>query len=116
MDRALLYDRIERRVDMMLADGLAEEVRRLLDSGLPADCQAMKGLGYKELVPYLRGECTLQEAVYQIKLGTRHYAKRQLTWFRHEKDILWADPTREDALARIEDWFVYGKGLESNDH
>ena len=112
MDRALLYERVERRVDQMLAQGLAEEVRRLLDSGVPADCQAMKGLGYKELVPYLRGECTLQEATYAVKLGTRHYAKRQLTWFRHEPDILWVDPTKEDAVDRLERWYLYGKGNE----
>lgn len=106
MDRAVLYARIEKRVDMMLEEGLVDEVRRLLASGIPADCQAMKGLGYKELIPYLRGECSLEDAVYAIKLGTRHYAKRQLTWFRHEPDVYWVDPLQPDALDRLEHWYT----------
>ncbi len=81
-DRALLYDRIERRVDMMLADGLLEETRALLDAGVfERSPTAAAAIGYKELLPYLRGECSLADAVTELKTATRRYAKRQLTWF-----------------------------------
>lgn len=110
MDRATLYSRIERRVDLMLEQGLVDEVRGLLDSGVSAEAQAMKGLGYKELVPYLRGECSLDEAVYEMKLGTRHYAKRQLTWMRREEDVCWVDSLAPDAYERLESWFLSGEG------
>ena len=109
MDREILYQRIEKRVDMMLEAGLLDEVRGLLDSGVPADAQAMKGLGYKELVPYLRGEITLDEAVYELKLGTRHYAKRQLTWMRREEDVLGVDSLSTDAYDQLEAWFTQGE-------
>ncbi|MBE5802918.1 MAG: tRNA (adenosine(37)-N6)-dimethylallyltransferase MiaA [Clostridiales bacterium] len=109
MDREKLYQRIEKRVDMMLEAGLIGEVRALLESGVPADAQAMKGLGYKELVPYLRGECTLDKAVYELKLGTRHYAKRQLTWMRREEDVLWVDSLQPDAYEKLEAWFMQGE-------
>ena len=109
MDRETLYARIERRVDQMVADGLAEEVRRLLDQGVPATAQAMMGLGYKEMVPYVRGEGTLEEAVAAIKLGTRHYAKRQLTWMRREEDVLWVDGLAADAYEKLERWYTEGE-------
>ena len=111
MDRALLYQRIEKRVDLMLEAGLVDEVRQLLAAGVPADAQALKGLGYKELIPYLSGECTLEEAVYELKLGTRHYAKRQLTWMRREEDVLWVDSLQPDAYEQLEHWFVQGEKL-----
>ena len=109
MDRAILYQRIEKRVDMMMEAGLMDEVRSLLESGVPADAQALKGLGYKELIPYLRGECSLDEAVYELKLGTRHYAKRQLTWMRREENVLWVDSLQPDAYTRLENWFTKGE-------
>ena len=109
MDRALLYARIEKRVDLMLASGLAQEVRGLLDSGVSPDAQAMKAIGYKELVPYVRGECTLEEAVYLLKLNTRHYAKRQLTWMRREEDVLWVDALADDAYQTLEQWYTQGE-------
>lgn len=109
MDRSTLYQRIEKRVDMMLDAGLADEVRSLLESGVPADAQALKGIGYKEMIPYLRGECTLDEAVYELKLGTRHYAKRQLTWMRREEDVLWVDSLSDDAYNQLETWFLQGE-------
>lgn len=90
-DRSLLYDRIEKRVDEMLAKGLVEEVKGLVEKGCTRDMVAMQGLGYKEIVDYLEGRCTLEEAVYVIKRDTRHFAKRQLTWFRREKDVIWVD-------------------------
>ena len=81
-DRALLYDRIERRVDIMLEDGLLTETRTLLDAGVfERSPTAAAAIGYKELLPYLRGEGTLDEAVTELKIATRRYAKRQLTWF-----------------------------------
>ena len=90
-DRARLYDRIDRRVDIMLADGLVEEVRRLKDMGYHRGLVSMQGLGYKEILSFLEGECSLEEAVYLIKRDSRHFAKRQLTWFRREKDVIWID-------------------------
>lgn len=90
-DRKALYDRIDRRVDKMMEQGLLEEVRRLKDRGLPGDSVSMQGLGYKELFAYLEGEYPLEEAVRIIKRDTRHFAKRQLTWFRRERDVVWID-------------------------
>lgn len=88
-DRPSLYDRIDRRVDNMLELGLVEEVRRLKAMGCHRGCVSMQGLGYKELLAYLDAEITLEEAVYRIKRDTRHFAKRQLTWFRREKNVIW---------------------------
>lgn len=109
MDRAVLYQRIEQRVDQMLRDGLVNEVKDLLDRGVPATAQAMKGLGYKEMVPYLRGEYDLDKAVYELKLGTRHYAKRQLTWMRREENVLWVDNLEKSAYERLKDWYTRGE-------
>jgi tRNA dimethylallyltransferase len=94
MDRALLYKRIELRIDQMLNEGLVEEVRQLLDRGFSKELVAMQGLGYKEIISYLEGECSLTEAITLLKRDTRHYAKRQLSWFRHMKDIHWIDVTK----------------------
>ncbi len=88
-DRKTLYDRIDRRVDQMFADGLETEVQCLLDSGVPAKCTAMQAIGYKETAAALRGECTRQQAIDAIKQGSRRYAKRQLTWFRRNENIRW---------------------------
>ena len=90
-DRKALYERIDRRVDKMMEQGLLEEVRRLKDRGLPRDSVSMQGLGYKELFAYREGEYPLEEAVRIIKRDTRHFAKRQLTWFRRERDVVWID-------------------------
>lgn len=88
-DRENLYRRIEERVDRMLEEGLVEEVRGLMDRGCHRDMVSMQGLGYKEILDFLAGEITLEEAVYRIKIGTRHFAKRQLTWFRRESGVIW---------------------------
>lgn len=109
MDREKLYQRIEKRVDLMLEAGLVQEVRDLQNSGIPADAQALKGLGYKEIIPYLRGEWTLDKAIYELKLGTRHYAKRQLTWMRREEDVCWVDSLSENAYEQLEKWFTQGE-------
>jgi tRNA dimethylallyltransferase len=93
MDRALLYKRIEERVDSMIEAGLVQEVRALLAAGCPKDTVSMTGLGYKEIVSYLEGELSLEAAVILLKRNTRRYAKRQLSWFRHMKQIHWVDMT-----------------------
>lgn len=90
-DRSRLYERIDLRVDRMLEDGLIEEVTRLKEMGYTKDMVSMQGLGYKEILDYLDGNLTLDEAVYILKRDTRHFAKRQLTWFRREKEVLWID-------------------------
>ncbi|HHV99478.1 MAG TPA: tRNA (adenosine(37)-N6)-dimethylallyltransferase MiaA [Clostridiaceae bacterium] len=91
MDRAKLYDRINKRVDVMLENGLVDEVKKLVELGYDKNAIAMQGLGYKEILAYLRGECTLAEAVEILKRETRRYAKRQITWFKRIKDVFWID-------------------------
>lgn len=90
-DRELLYENIDRRVDEMIANGLVEEVKRLREAGCHRGQVSMQGLGYKEILSYLDGEISLERAVYLIKRDTRHFAKRQLTWFRREKEIIWVN-------------------------
>lgn len=89
--RQRLYGRIDRRVDEMLSEGLQGEVERLKARGYTRDMVSMQGLGYKEMLDYLDGRCTLEEAVTVIKRDTRHFAKRQLTWFKRERDVVWLD-------------------------
>ena len=88
-ERSRLYERIDRRVDEMMEAGLEEEVRRLRDKGYTRELVSMQGLGYKEILDYLEGDCTREEAVYRIKRDTRHFAKRQITWFKRERDVIW---------------------------
>ncbi len=88
-DRAKLYERIDQRVDLMLEAGLVEEVKQLLAMGCRRESTAMQGLGYKEIIDYLQGEIDLERAIYLIKRDTRHFAKRQLTWFKREKEVVW---------------------------
>ncbi len=88
-DRDKLYARIEQRVDIMLKNGLEDEVYHLLEKGCARDMVSMQGLGYKEMIDYLEGKITLEEAIYIIKRDTRHFAKRQITWFKREKDVIW---------------------------
>ena len=90
-DREHLYQRIDKRVDIMLSNGLVEEVKRIKDMGYSRDMVSMQGLGYKEILDYLDGKCTLEEAIYILKRETRHFAKRQLTWFRREREVIWFD-------------------------
>lgn len=93
-ERSLLYQRIEKRVDEMISNGLVEEVKELVEKGCKRDMVSMQGLGYKEIVDYLEGSCSLEEAIYVIKRDTRHFAKRQLTWFKREKEVIWIDKDR----------------------
>lgn len=88
-DRPVLYQRINQRVEEMIADGLADEVQKLLLSGLPPDSNCWQAIGYKEMLPYLRGEAGLAEITVNIQQATRRYAKRQLTWFRKMHDLNW---------------------------
>ena len=90
-DRAALYERIDRRVDQMMEQGLVDEVKRLKEMGCTRNMVAMQGLGYKEILDYLDDKITLEEAVYIIKRDTRHFAKRQLTWFKRERDVRFID-------------------------
>jgi tRNA dimethylallyltransferase len=90
-DRATVYERIDRRVDIMINQGLLEEVKALKDMGYHKKMVSMQGLGYKEILDYLDGVYSLDEAIYIIKRETRHFAKRQLTWFRREREVCWID-------------------------
>ena len=90
-ERSRIYEKIDQRVDLMMEQGLLDEVRYLKERGVRKDSTAMQGLGYKELYAYLEGEYPLDEAVRIIKRDTRHFAKRQLTWFKRERDVIWAD-------------------------
>lgn len=101
-ERERLYKRIEARVDAMMEEGLLDEVRLLKERGATKEMVSMQGLGYKEILAYLDGEISLERAVYLIKRDTRHFAKRQLTWFRRERDVIWFDKEQyayqEDAI------------------
>ena len=91
LPREILYDRINRRVDIMRDSGLVDEVRHLMDKGCTKDMVSMQGLGYKEVIDALEGNITIDEAFDRIKQETRHFAKRQFTWFRREKDVTWLE-------------------------
>lgn len=105
MERSRLYERINIRVNEMVHKGLAEEVKGLLLRGIPEDAQSMSGLGYKEMIPYIHGLCSLEEAVGKIQTGTRHYAKRQMTFLRREESIRYVDTGRETAYEEIHRYF-----------
>ena len=103
--REALYAEIDHRVDRMMEEGLLDEVRKLKEMGCTPEMTSMQGLGYRELLGFLNGETDLPEAVRLIKQNTRHYAKRQLTWFRREKDVIWLSAegrTREELIADIQ--------------
>ena len=101
-ERSRLYQQIEQRVDQMMEQGLLEEVRALQAMGYHRGMVSMQGLGYKELLAYLDSECSLKEAIAVIKRDTRHFAKRQITWFKREKDVIWLNKQefgyQEDAI------------------
>ena len=88
-ERQRLYERIEKRIDLMIEEGLLNEVKALYEEGYTRDMVSMQGLGYKEILDYLDGKLTLDEAIYILKRDTRHFAKRQITWFKREKDVCW---------------------------
>ena len=110
-----LYDRIDRRVDIMVQQGLFDEVRALLAAGVPADCTAMQAIGYKEAVAAVRGEAAPQDAVAAIQLASRRYAKRQLTWLRRDQDLFWLRHEKTpdmDRACRLSTQFLSARGIE----
>ena len=98
-DRAELYRRIDLRVDVMLKMGLLDEIKQLLSQGIPENCTAMQAIGYKEFVAALRGQGTIEDAAVQVQQSSRRYAKRQLTWFRRNKNMHWLIRDREEILS-----------------
>lgn len=114
MDRAWLYERIEQRVDIMFDKGLVKEVRKLKEMGYGKNLTSMQGLGYKEIFAYFRGEATLEEAKFIIKRDTRHYAKRQITWFKRLENINWLDVdknTETGDLAKNIEYSIASSGI-----
>ncbi|WP_276929712.1 tRNA (adenosine(37)-N6)-dimethylallyltransferase MiaA [Herbinix luporum] len=105
-DRTKLYEAINQRVDIMIEKGLVNEVRQLLDMGYNKEMVSMQGLGYKELIDYLEDNCSLDEAIYRLKRDTRHYAKRQLTWFKREKDVTWVNKDEFSSEDEILDFML----------
>ena len=101
MDRTQLYARINRRVTDMITGGLEAEVKSLLEEGVPEDAQSMNGLGYKEMIPVVRGECSIEDAAERIRTGTRHYAKRQMTFLRREESIRYVRSDEDNAMEQI---------------
>ena len=102
MERQKLYARIEQRIDLMMEAGLLDEVKKLLDMGYDGNLVSMQGLGYKEFLPYFAGEISLEKAVEDLKIGTRHFAKRQLTWFRRQLEGLWIDLSEIDKQTALQ--------------
>lgn len=93
-ERNVIYDNIEKRVDLMISEGLIDEVKALLDNGVKRDRVSMQGLGYKEIAAFLDNEITLEDAIYILKRDTRHFAKRQITWLKREPDVVWFDKSK----------------------
>lgn len=114
MDRERLYNRINRRVDIMLEKGLIDEVIKLKNMRYNSNMQSMKGIGYKEILYYLDGEISLQKAIEMIKQGSRNYAKRQLTWFRKDKRVKWIDKDKFNNEDEIVDFIVNNLKAHSN--
>ncbi len=123
-DREKLYRKINARVDAMIEQGLVEEVSRLAAAGCTRDMVSMQGLGYKEILEYLDGHITLDDAIYLIKRDTRHFAKRQLTWFRRERDVIWVEKPEVDYDNKMIDELIVeymisvlqDKGIIRKDH
>lgn len=114
--RDILYDRINQRVDKMVEEGLVEEVKSLKNAGLSIENISMQGIGYKEILEYLDGEITLDEAIDNIKQNTRHMAKRQVTWFKREKDVIYINPFEFENNEKIVDYMVEKIDTERKDN
>ena len=104
MDRKKLYDRINKRVDIMIEQGLIDEVKAILNMGYNKNLTSLQGIGYKEIIMYLDNLCTKDEAIEKIKQGSRNYAKRQLTWFRRDNRIKWIDVDDFHDLNELSDY------------
>ncbi len=114
-----VYERIERRVDQMMKDGLVEEVERLRAAGIKREDTSMQGLGYKEILSFLEGDISLERAVYLIKRDTRHFAKRQMTWFRRERDVIFLDRndfSDDNAIVRHIKEYMSNDSIGGKDH
>lgn len=101
MERAVLYQRIDQRVDVELAKGLVDETRTLLEKGYSRDLVSMKSLGYRQMAGYLEGEYSFDDAVRRLKRDTRHFAKRQMTWFRKEPDLTWVEVQPDESVRSV---------------
>ncbi|GMO03294.1 tRNA (adenosine(37)-N6)-dimethylallyltransferase MiaA [Lachnoanaerobaculum sp. JCM 36186] len=104
--RDILYERINKRVDIMVENGLVDEVKKLREMGLSTANISMQGIGYKEIIEYLDGEVSLETAIENIKQNTRHMAKRQVTWFKREKDVIYVDPFSFESNDKIVDYMI----------
>lgn len=114
LPREQLYNRINERVDRMLEEGLLDEVKSIVSSyGVTRDMVSMQALGYKEILDYLNGHATLEDAIYTIKRDTRHFAKRQLTWFKREREVIWLDKEEYHTLDMQLDFII--KNLKNKD-
>lgn len=114
-DRELLYKNIDIRVDKMVSEGLFDEVSKLIKMGCDLKCNSMQGIGYREVIWYFKGLCTKDEAIYLIKRNSRHYAKRQLTWFGANKNVRWVNPDdAKETNKLLEDIYEEIKTFERN--
>ena len=109
MQRQVLYDRIEKRIDNMIQQGLLKEVEQLLQKGYAKELVSMQAIGYKELIPYIEGKISMEQAISDLKKNTRHFAKRQLTWFKRQTEGLWLDVTNRNLMQVTEDVIKYLK-------
>ena len=114
--RDILYERINKRVDIMVENGLVDEVKKLREMGLSTANISMQGIGYKEIIEYLDGEVSLETAIENIKQNTRHMAKRQVTWFKREKDVIYVDPFLFESNEKIVDYMIEKINLERIDN
>lgn len=112
MQRQKLYDRIEKRIDIMIQKGLLEEIEMLLKKGYQKDLVSMQAIGYKELIPYFENHISLEQAIYDLKKNTRHFAKRQLTWFKRQTNGYWVDMTEQNAEQAAEQIIDYLKKMK----
>ena len=114
--RDILYERINKRVDIMVENGLVDEVKKLRETGLSTANISMQGIGYKEIIEYLDGEVSLETAIENIKQNTRHMAKRQVTWFKREKDVIYVDPFSFESNDKIVDYMIEKINTERMDN
>lgn len=112
MDRQKLYNCIEKRIDIMVENGLIDEVKKLLDMGYSENLVSMQGIGYKEIIPYIKGEISLESAITELKKVTRHFAKRQITWFKRQTEGLWIDLTEKSSKEALDMIIDYIKSLD----
>ena len=104
--RDILYERINKRVNIMVENGLVDEVKKLREMGLSMENISMQGIGYKEIIEYLEGDISIETAIENIKQNTRHMAKRQVTWFKREKDVIYVDPFSFESNEKIVDYMI----------